>query len=202
MSTRKVERPCVRRSTWSAGVVRASSSIRSEWSAREVQIFWPWTSQPPSDRVAVVWIDVVSEPAVGSVTPKACSRSSPDAMRGRYRRFCSSEPWRRIVPIVYICAWHAPLDPPEALISSRITLAAVRESPAPPYSSGTSAASQPFSVSARTNSSGYVSGSSPRQYSPGKREQSSRTAARISASSSGARKSTARSRAARGDGGR
>ena len=83
MSTRNVERPCVRRSTRSAGVVRASSSIRSEWSAREVQIFWPWTSQPPSDRVAVVWIDVVSEPAVGSVTPKACSRSSPDAMRGR-----------------------------------------------------------------------------------------------------------------------
>ena len=83
MSTRKVERPCVRRSTWSAGVVRASSSIRSEWSAREVQIFWPRTSQPPSERAAVVWIEVVSEPAVGSVTPKACSRSSPEAMRGR-----------------------------------------------------------------------------------------------------------------------
>ena len=30
--------------TWSSGVVRASSSIRSECSAREVQIFWPLTT--------------------------------------------------------------------------------------------------------------------------------------------------------------
>ena len=55
---------------------------------------------------------------------------------------------------MYICAWQAPELPPEALISSRITLAAVSPSPAPPYSSGISAASQPFSVSAATNSSG------------------------------------------------
>ena len=41
MSTRNTERPSVRCSTSSAGVVRASSSIRSECSARDVQIFWP-----------------------------------------------------------------------------------------------------------------------------------------------------------------
>jgi hypothetical protein len=56
--------------------------------------------------------------------------------------------------MMYICAWQAPELQPEALISSRITLAAVSESPAPPYSSGISAASQPCSVSAATNSSG------------------------------------------------
>ena len=56
--------------------------------------------------------------------------------------------------MMYIWAWQAPALPPAALISSRITLAAVRLRPAPPYSSGMSAASQPFSVSARTNSSG------------------------------------------------
>ena len=50
--------------------------------------------------------------------------------------------------MVYIWAWQAPELHPEALISSRITLAAVSESPAPPYSSGISAASHPFSVSA------------------------------------------------------
>ena len=44
MSTMNVESPSVRFSTWSAGVVRASSSIRSEWSARDVQIFWPRTT--------------------------------------------------------------------------------------------------------------------------------------------------------------
>ena len=55
---------------------------------------------------------------------------------------------------MYICAWQAPELQPAALISSRITLAAVSASPAPPYSSGISAASQPASVSAATNSSG------------------------------------------------
>ena len=44
---------------------------------------------------------------MGSVTPNACSRSSPEAMPGRYFRFCASLPCRSTVPMVYICAWHA-----------------------------------------------------------------------------------------------
>ena len=44
MSRRKIDRPSVRFLTSSFGVVRASSSIRSECSAREVQIFWPLTT--------------------------------------------------------------------------------------------------------------------------------------------------------------
>jgi hypothetical protein len=55
---------------------------------------------------------------------------------------------------VYICAWQAPELQPLALISSRMTLAAVSPRPAPPYSSGMSAASHPSRVSADTNSSG------------------------------------------------
>ena len=43
MSTMKVESPSVLFSTSSSGVVRASSSMRSECSAREVQIFCPLT---------------------------------------------------------------------------------------------------------------------------------------------------------------
>ena len=96
---------------------------------------------------------------------------------------------------MYICAWQAPELQPAALISSRIALAAVSPSPPPPYSSGTSAASQPASVRAATNSSGYRSGSSARQYSPGKRAQSSRTAERMSASSGGWAKFTRTARA-------
>ncbi len=96
----------------------------------------------------------MSDPAVGSVTPNAWSRSFPVAISGRYRRFCSSEPCRRIVPMTYICAWHAPELQPDALISSRMTLAAVIPRPAPPYSSGMSAASHPASVNAWTKSSG------------------------------------------------
>ena len=44
MSMRKTERPAVRDFASSRGVVRASSSIRSECSARDVQIFWPLTT--------------------------------------------------------------------------------------------------------------------------------------------------------------
>ena len=44
MSTMKVERPSVFFATWSRGVVRASSNIRSECSARLVQTFWPFTT--------------------------------------------------------------------------------------------------------------------------------------------------------------
>ncbi len=41
MSTMNVESPSVFFSTSSTGVVRASKSIRSEYMARDVQIFWP-----------------------------------------------------------------------------------------------------------------------------------------------------------------
>ena len=56
--------------------------------------------------------------------------------------------------MIYICAWHAPEFPPERFTSSRITDASVMPSPPPPYSVGMSAASQPASVSAFTNSVG------------------------------------------------
>jgi hypothetical protein len=97
---------------------------------------------------------VVSEPAPGSDTPNACSRSFPLAISGRKRRFCSSDPCRSSVPITYICAWHAAALHPDALTSSRIAAAAPSGRPEPPYSSGISAASQPPRVSASTNSVG------------------------------------------------
>jgi hypothetical protein len=88
----------------------------------------------------VVRSDVVSVPDVGSVTPNACSRSSPEAILGRYRRFCSSEPCRSTVPMMYICAWQAAPLQPARWISSRIAAPAETPSPEPPYSSGISTA--------------------------------------------------------------
>ena len=71
--------PCAR--AWSFGVVRASSSIKSECSARLVQTFWPLTTIFGRRRAGGGrQIDSVSVPLVGSVTPKACSRSAPDAI--------------------------------------------------------------------------------------------------------------------------
>ena len=42
-STRKTDSPSVFLATSSRGVVRAMSSIRSEYSAREIHTFWPLT---------------------------------------------------------------------------------------------------------------------------------------------------------------
>ena len=56
--------------------------------------------------------------------------------------------------MMYICAWQAPELQPWRLISWRISAASPSARPMPPYSSGISAASQPPSVSAATNSSG------------------------------------------------
>ena len=82
--------------------------------------------------------------------------------------------------MMYICAWQAPELQPWWLISWRISAASLSPRPMPPYSSGISAASQPPSVSAATNASGYaLSRSSSRQYSPGNCRQSSATPSRI-----------------------
>ena len=56
--------------------------------------------------------------------------------------------------MMYIWAWQAPPLAPDRLISSMITEACEMPRPAPPYSAGISAASQPASVSAATNSCG------------------------------------------------
>ena len=57
--------------------------MRSECSAREIQIFWPLTMNLSPSRLAKVRMRVVSVPLLGSVTPKACRRSSPEATLGR-----------------------------------------------------------------------------------------------------------------------
>jgi len=91
---------------------------------------------------------------VGSVTPKACRRNSPDAIAGSQRDFCVGLPCRSSVPIVYIWAWQAAPLQPEAWISSMMAAAAGIVRPLPPYCSGMSAARKPACVSAATNSVG------------------------------------------------
>ena len=121
---------------------------------REIQTFWPLTTQRPSFFTAMVLSRVVSLPVVGSVTAMDCMRSSPDAMRGRYFSFCAALPLRTMAFITYIWPWQAPELPPERLISSMMTEASAMDRPEPPYSCGISAAIQPAWVSACTNSSG------------------------------------------------
>ena len=96
----------------------------------------------------------MSVPAAGSVTAIDWMRTLPAAMPGRYFSFWALLPWRSSVPMLYIWPCTAPALPPQRLISSMITVAAVRPRPVPPYSSGIMAASQPASIKASTNFSG------------------------------------------------
>ena len=112
-----------------AAAGRSAPRARSRPSARGRRTCRPCAS-------AIVFICVVSEPVVGSLTPNACRRSSPLAIFGRNSRFCASEPCRSSVPIVYICAWHAPALAPLRLISSMMIDASAMPRPEPPNSSG------------------------------------------------------------------
>ena len=56
-----------------------------------MNIFEPFTTHEPSRSSAVVRVAPASEPAPGSVSPKAASRR-PDARSGSQRSFCSSSP--------------------------------------------------------------------------------------------------------------
>ena len=54
MSMRNTERPSVFRVTLLSGVVRASSSMRSDWRTREMKIFCQFTKYAPPRSTAVV----------------------------------------------------------------------------------------------------------------------------------------------------
>ena len=58
-----------------------------------MKIFEPSTTHSPSSSRAVVRVAPASEPASGSVRPKA-ARRSPEASGGSHSRFCSSVPKR------------------------------------------------------------------------------------------------------------
>ena len=60
-----------------------------------MNIFDPFTTHEPSRGSAVVRVAPASEPASGSVSPKAASRR-PEARSGSQRSFCASEPKRTI----------------------------------------------------------------------------------------------------------
>jgi hypothetical protein len=56
-----------------------------------MKIFEPSMTHAPSSRRADVRVAPASDPAFGSVSPKAAS-FFPDARSGSHSRFCSSEP--------------------------------------------------------------------------------------------------------------
>ena len=83
---------------------RTPSSVTAQTIARSaiepfvIHIFWPWRTQSSPSRRARVRIELGSDPASGSVSPKQ-PIASPAAIRGSHSRFCSSDPQRWIAYI-------------------------------------------------------------------------------------------------------
>ncbi len=79
----------------SSGSVWAKTSASLATLPSEMNILAPLMRQPPSIFTARVRWSAASEPAPGSVSPKQPNHS-PLHSRGRYARFCSSVPQRRM----------------------------------------------------------------------------------------------------------
>ena len=96
----------------------ATSPARSPF---VTHIFVPLTTYSSPSRTARVRIACTSEPHSGSVIENA-PRSSPVAIRGRQRSFCSSVPWRISMFATIKCV----LMIPESVIQPRGQLARPR----------------------------------------------------------------------------
>jgi hypothetical protein len=98
--------------------VAAQMTATSAIEASPIHRLAPLRTQPPSEpRTAVVAIAPGSDPAVGSVSPKQ-PMSSPAAMPGRYRFFCSSDPNLRIADIASDPCTDTKVRSPESPASS------------------------------------------------------------------------------------
>jgi hypothetical protein len=118
-----------------------------------MKIFEPFTTHCPSCNSAVVRAAAASEPAPGSVSPKAASLR-PAARSGSHCRFCSSLPKSRI-GIVPSDVWAAIVIATDESTRVSSSTAIAYESvsvPAPPYSSGTGIPISPSSASSATSS--------------------------------------------------
>ncbi len=84
-----------------------------------MKVLFPFSTQPLSERTAVVRAPAASEPEPGSVNPHAPSHS-PEASRGTHLRRCSSFPATKIwfVASELCAATMIPIDPSTADSSS------------------------------------------------------------------------------------
>ena len=115
--------------------------------------FEPFTTQEPSRALAVVRVAPASEPAPGSVKPKAASRR-PDARSGSQRSRCSSVPYIRIgiVPSEMCAPTVIATDESTRVSSSTASAYETVSAPAPPYSSGIGIPMRPSSAISETRS--------------------------------------------------
>ena len=155
------------RPPWRSSDVRKSASMWVAVAAAVVQIFVPFTRQPPGTSTARVRSEARSEPAPGSLIP-ITNESSPRAMPGRNSRFCSSVPLAAMLGPDWRSAtqWYA-TGAPRASSSSTTMRRSTAERPPPPYSLGSAIPIQPRAPSSRENSGSTAPGiPRPTSYDP------------------------------------
>jgi hypothetical protein len=118
-----------------------------------MNVFAPSITHCPSRSSARVCVAPASEPAPGSVSPKAASRA-PEARSGSHSRRCSSVPKRKIGMVPSdVCAATVIATDESTLVSSSIAIAYESVSPPPPpYSSGIGIPISPSSDISATSS--------------------------------------------------
>ena len=131
-----------------SSVVRQAQTRKSARTPLVMKVLLPLTTQPPSVFFAVVLIDATSEPAPGSVIPRAPIFSP--LMPGTTQRCrCHSSPnWKTGGIAIEACAFRPAATPPDAprRDSSSTQIASCRWVPPwPPYSSGNLRPSKPSS---------------------------------------------------------
>ncbi len=130
---------------------RAARTHHWAMPAYDVQIFWPSMRQPSPSGTARVRRAARSLPASGSLKPWH-QMTSPAAMAGRWRRFCSSLPCAMIAgPTQLRPMYWAPRGSWWAHISSRTTVWSHSEPPPPPYSVGQAMVRRPSSARSLQN---------------------------------------------------
>ena len=139
----------------SPSAVSAVITTRAEMSvpAFVMKIFEPLMTHSPSLSSARVREAAASDPAPGSVRPKAAS-FFPEARSGSHSRFCSSVPKRKI-GIVPSEVWAATVIATDESIRVSSSIAIAYETvsePPPPYSSGIGMPINPSSASSATRS--------------------------------------------------
>ena len=129
------------------GSVLQASTITSQCWPLVIKVFWPLITRESPSRSARVFIDCRSEPAPGSVMPMAPT-ASPETIFGSQVCFCSSLPRCRMYGATMSeCTERFEARPLKPMREASSTTMDDRRklAPKPPYSSGTSTHSRPFS---------------------------------------------------------
>src|SRR5512147_2163586 len=160
--TRKLQTPPAPACTPFSSSSRAITTSTSVEPAPEMNAFVPVSTYSSPRRLAIVFSDAASDPALGSVKQYDAS-FSPVTIDGHHCALSASEPNVAIIHNAMLwIVMYAVVDVQPAASSSTIRLASRRDSPSPPSATGVYSAQKPSSPARRITSFGKCCSSSQR----------------------------------------